>query len=245
MSARVVIAHRSTFVRDVVRCMGAERALVVVGETSRAGDLAALCESEHPDVVLAEADFGDGTEIESVLPELRATGARAVVVCADPSPERLTRILLLGASGYLHDDPSPEQVVEAVETVAGGGSVLGPSAATIILEQWRRLREPGAASGCGPPTLSARERDVLVAMADGLPAKSIARRLGVAVKTVENHKIRVFEKLGVHTQAHAVCVAINHGLLTEVAPEPGAAARVAPAAPAAPGAGALAGSDKA
>ena len=62
--------------------------------------------------------------------------------------------------------------------------------------------------------MTARERDVLEAMAEGLGAKAIARRLGVAVKTVESHKFRIFEKLGVHTQAHAVAVAIHHGLLT-------------------------------
>ena len=50
-------------------------------------------------------------------------------------------------------------------------------------------------------------------MADGLSAKAVGKKLGVAVKTVENHKIRIFEKLQVHTQAHAVSVAVSHGLL--------------------------------
>jgi DNA-binding CsgD family transcriptional regulator len=66
-----------------------------------------------------------------------------------------------------------------------------------------------------PASLTVREHDVLVAMADGLPAKSIARRLGMAVKTVENHKIRIYDKLGVRTQAHAVAVAIGQGLLAD------------------------------
>ncbi len=51
-------------------------------------------------------------------------------------------------------------------------------------------------------------------MAEGMSGKAIARHLGVALKTVENHKIRVFNKLGVRTQAHAVSVAIGQGLLT-------------------------------
>ena len=67
-----------------------------------------------------------------------------------------------------------------------------------------------------------------MAMAEGMATKTIARHLGVAIKTVENHKIRIFDKLGVRTQAHAVSVAIGHGLLTT-------APRRDPAAPAAGG----------
>jgi DNA-binding CsgD family transcriptional regulator len=54
---------------------------------------------------------------------------------------------------------------------------------------------------------------VLASLADGLSTKAIARRLGLAVKTVENHKSRVFDKLGVNTQAHAVSLAIGQGLV--------------------------------
>src|SRR5581483_7166582 len=164
MTTRVVIAHRSTVIRDVVRLLGASRAVVVVGETSRPAALAGLCRSEHPDVTIAEATFEDGTEIESLLTDLQATDTRTLVVGGDPSPERLTRALLLGASGYLHDDASLEQVVEAIGAVADGGSVPGPTAAATILEQWRRLREHKAEASA----LTARELDVLVAMAEGL-----------------------------------------------------------------------------
>jgi len=121
-------------------------------------------------------------------------------------------------------------VVEAIGVVAVGGSVLGPSAAATILEQWRRLRENREAPETSVGTLTARESDVLMAMAEGLGAKSIARRLGVAVKTVESHKFRIFEKLGVHTQAHAVSVAITHGLVTAPVEPPATAAGPAPAA---------------
>jgi two-component system nitrate/nitrite response regulator NarL len=174
-------------------------------------------------VAFIEANFGDGTEVESVLPAVLAFGTRAVIVSDDPSPERVTRILALGASGFLRHDTTPDQVVEAVQAVAGGAAVLGPQATATILEQWRRLRESGIVAGSGPDkpaVLTAREHDVLVAMADGLPAKAIGRRLGVAVKTVENHKIRIFSKLGVRTQAQAVALAITHGLLTPAAPSP-------------------------
>ena len=87
-------------------------------------------------------------------------------------------------------------------------------AATTILDQWRRLRNEPEAAVERRATLTAREQDVLEAMVDGLATKAIARRLGVAPKTIENHKLRVFDKLGVRTHAHAVSVALAHGLIS-------------------------------
>jgi DNA-binding NarL/FixJ family response regulator len=216
MSIRLITAHRSTFIRDVLRISGVARKIYVVGEARSATELVELCRSEQPDVVYAEDSFDDGSEIESVLVLLNTTGARVIVVCDDPSPERLTRILALGAHGYLRHDTTPEQVLDAVESVAGGAAVLGPVATATVLEQWRKLREPNRGhtiSGGVASSLTVREHDVLVAMADGLPTKSIARRLGIATKTVENHKIRIYDKLGVRTQAHAVSLAISQGLV--------------------------------
>jgi DNA-binding NarL/FixJ family response regulator len=94
---------------------------------------------------------------------------------------------------------------------------LNPPVVTLILEQWRRLRaQPVQFGARRRPVLTPRELDVLAAMTEGLAAKAIAARLGVALKTVENHKIRVFDKLGVRTQAHAVTVAMAYGLAPAV-----------------------------
>jgi len=214
LSIRLVTAHRSTFIHDVLRISGAARNVLVVGQARSASELAKICSEEHPDVVYAEDSFEDGSEIEWVLALLVTAGTRVIVVCDDPSPERLTRILELGAAGYLRHDTTPEQVLDAIESVAGGAAVLGPAATATVLDQWRRQREPAAlATSGGNTALTAREQDVLEAMGDGLSAKLIARRLGVAVKTIENHKIRIFDKLGVHTQAHAVSLAIGQGML--------------------------------
>jgi DNA-binding NarL/FixJ family response regulator len=75
--------------------------------------------------------------------------------------------------------------------------------------QWRTSR----GSGSQRASLTPREREVLMALAKGLTTKAIARRLGVAMKTVESHKIRLFSKLGARTQAHAVSIAIGQHLV--------------------------------
>ncbi len=89
-------------------------------------------------------------------------------------------------------------MVGAIIAVGRGEVALNPEVLSTILHQWRRLRaQPVSVGSRRRPALTPRELDILAAMSDGLAAKAIAARLGVALKTVENHKIRIFEKLGV------------------------------------------------
>lgn len=204
--------------RNLLRMVCDRHDVRVVGETASGAELRVLVASEQPDVVVAAGELTDGP-VEAWLHSVLDFGAKVIVLCDDRSPERLTGLLGMGVSGYLMHDSAPDAVAESVVAVANGAAALHPSAAVTILEQWRQLRRAGSTSGLSPRAgLTPRERDVLEAMADGLATKAIARKLGVAVKTVENHKIRVFDKLGVRTQAHAVSVAIGQGLLADVEP---------------------------
>ena len=112
------------------------------------------------------------------------------------------------------DDSSPLEIATGVQAVARGGVALNPTVAVTLLENWCRLRQDLARSDARiVRSLTPRESEVLAAMVEGLSTKAIARRLGVAYKTVENHKIRVFEKLQVRTHAQAVSVAIGRQMV--------------------------------
>jgi DNA-binding NarL/FixJ family response regulator len=213
-SARVLIADPNALVRSLLRVAILRGALTVVAETGTLDELLELCATEEPDVLVTNSDL-DGGAIDGHVASLVDDGSRVIVLTRDPSPERLTSLLAAGVSGYLLREVDPEAVVDAVHAVARGDIALHPVAASTVVDQWRRMRVSagGTAVGNARLTLTPREVDVLAAMADGLSTKAIARRLGVAVKTVENHKTRVFDKLGVRTQAHAVATAIGQGLL--------------------------------
>ena len=216
-TTRIAIADHSLLLRDLLRPVCDGHGIEIVGQVSSATELVDVCLHHHVDVAVSGVSFANG-ELEPHLEALLATGARVLVLCDDPSPERLTSLLTQGASGYLLHDSSPEQVAEAALAVASGAVPLHPLAARTILEQWRRLRVRPLSLYERPRALpTPREQEVLTAMADGLATKAIARRLGVSAKTVENHKTRLFDKLGARTQAHAVSLAIGHGL---VAPPP-------------------------
>ena len=213
IATTVALADRSALVRNMVDAVCLRYGVRVVGEATTGWQLLALCQTRRPDVVVADSDLGDGP-IEGCLDGVLATGAKVVILCDDASPERLTCLLERGASGYLLHDSSPAHVGEGVLAVAAGAAALHPTITDTILKQWRRLRQTGPVVGVSSrATLTPREIDVLSAMADGLATKAIATKLGVALKTVENHKIRIFDKLGVRTQAEAVSLAIGHSLL--------------------------------
>jgi DNA-binding NarL/FixJ family response regulator len=135
---RLVIAHRNSLVRDVIRILGAGRNILVVGEADDPGGLTELCLREHPDVVLTEGDY-DTCGVESALPGLVATTTKVVVICDDSSPDRLTGILAAGASGWLRHDAGPSDVLDAIDAVADGAAILDPPATKTIIDQWRHL----------------------------------------------------------------------------------------------------------
>ena len=153
-------------------------------------------------------------KFDEMIEALLGVGTRIIVICTNPSLERVIHLLELGVHGVMLDDSSPLEVATGVQAVARGGMALNPTVAVTLVQHWPRLRQDLARSDARiAGSLTPREAEVLEAMVEGLSTKAIARRLGVAYKTVENHKIRVFEKLQVRTHAQAVSVAIGRQLV--------------------------------
>lgn len=217
----VTIAHDDALIVDVLAVTCARNGIEVLDVVGDYEDLLSRCDRRQPDVVLV-ADRLDDVPVEDVLDRFAALDAGIIVLSDDQSPDRLSQLLARDISGLLSHDAGPDDVIAAICAVARGEMALNPSVLTLILLQWRRLRaQPTQFGARRRPVLTPRELDILAAMTDGLAAKAIAARLGVALKTVENHKIRVFEKLGVRSQAHAVTVAMAYGLAPAATRPPG------------------------
>ncbi len=117
---------------------------------------------------------------------------------------RIVGALEAGACGYLLKDVEAEQVAEGIRAAARGESPLDPRAARTILTA-RTAPDPLAA-------LSAREREVLELLVEGLPNKLIARRLEISEKTVKSHLTSIFRALDVTDRTQAALWAERHGL---------------------------------
>jgi DNA-binding NarL/FixJ family response regulator len=118
-----------------------------------------------------------------------------------------------GASGYLLKDASIDQVAEAVRVVADGQSLISPSMAVKLLEEFKAMSSGGTKGDDLSPKLTGRELEVLNLVAHGFNHREIARDLFISENTVKNHVRNILEKLQLHSRMEAVMYAVREKLL--------------------------------
>lgn len=194
---RVLVADDNPVVRAVLRDMfGAASGITVVGEAGDGAEALLLAGALRPDVTLLDhrMPVRDGL---SVVPAISAH-TRVLMLTRSSGDDVVLAAVRAGAIGYLvHGQFGPEELTRAVHAVAAGQSHLSPTAARAVVAAVRR--DEGTRFG-----LSARERDVMNLIAEGITNAEIAARLVLAPKTVENHVNHVYAKLGVTTRRQAM-----------------------------------------
>ena len=165
----------------------------------------------RPDVVVTDLSMGVLNGLE-VIRRLRDAlpGTRVLVLTMHQEDEYVLQAVRAGASGYLVKDSAPAELLAAVRALHAGRAWFGPQAARALAEQ---LQHPERMVNDPYGTLTAREREVLHLIAEGMTTKEIARKLSIGVKTAENHRGRVLAKLGLRNTAEVVRYAIGKGLL--------------------------------
>ena len=174
----------------------------VVGEAADGDQAVSGATDLEPDVVLMDISMPVLDGIEATRQLMKNGFAGAVVMLTSFSDKtRVTEALKAGAIGYLLKDCEPQDVLAAIRAAARGHSPLDPRVAGALLPTQE------AAPGSG---LSAREREVLGLVAEGLANKQIARRLGITERTVKVHVGNVFRRIGVADRTSAALWARDH-----------------------------------
>jgi len=149
----------------------------------------------------------DGLQVLNALTR-DGLATSVLFVSASGDPELVYRAVQMGAAGYFRKEADRESILDAIAAVARGRTVIDPELQAGVFEQVRiRGTEDDR------PILTAREREVLTLMAEGLTGPQIAERLIVALPTVKTYQARLYEKLGVSERAAAVAEAMRRGLL--------------------------------
>jgi DNA-binding NarL/FixJ family response regulator len=138
---------------------------------------------------------------------------KIVMLSAHVDDETVFDALRCGVSGFLLKDTPPEKFVEAVRTVAGGGSVLSPDLAAREITELAKRPTVNRTSGVGLKHLTEREGDVFKMLVCGYHNDEIAKMLFVAESTVKSHVQRLYHKLGVRDRVQVVIYAYEHGLI--------------------------------
>ncbi|MGE5830479.1 MAG: LuxR C-terminal-related transcriptional regulator [Micromonosporaceae bacterium] len=214
----MLICDKLLVVRSGLRALlDAEPDIDVVGTTDSGTHGVMLTRSTHPDVVVTGLDLLNLTGIDLTRQLTRQSNGfapRVVVYVMSGSDEGVNEVLHAGASGVLINDGGREQLVSAIRAVARGETMLAPAVAQRLVDWFRRSHvPPDAGLGKIVATLTAREREVLALLAEGLQPEEIARKLFVELTTVRTHIYRLRGKLDLKDRAQIVSFAFRAGVI--------------------------------
>ncbi|MEK3785060.1 MULTISPECIES: response regulator [Paenibacillus] len=212
---RILVVDDHVVVRSgLIALLDGKHDMKVIGDAAD-GDEAILKAAELlPDVVLMDFSMPPGKDGLTATKELKKQlpDIEVLILTMHDDEEYLFRAIQAGASGYVLKSAPHEELLSAIQSVAGGSAYLYPSATKRLMSEYLdKLKQDGAS---GPyDTLSDREREILSWIAKGYSNKEIAEHLVISVKTVETHKSNLMEKLNLRTRPELVKFAMKKGLL--------------------------------
>ena len=210
MTVRVLVTDDHAMVRrGLVELLSAAEGIEVVGQAANGREAVARAEELAPDVVLMDLQMPEMDGVTATKAIAADQGSAQVLVLTSFSDaERIVDALDAGAVGYMLKDAEPDDLIDAVRSVARGDSPLHPRVARQLLTA-RSARRPV------DQELTTREREVLMLVRDGLANKQIARRLGISERTVKAHLTSVFATIGVADRTAAALWAERHEVTRE------------------------------
>jgi DNA-binding NarL/FixJ family response regulator len=193
--------------------LAVEPGIEVVGEAGDGIEGTELATSTAPDIVLLDIRMPKRSGIEACLAVKEAVpSAKIIMLTVSDEEADLYEAVKSGASGYLLKDSSIEEVAQAVRVVADGQSLISPSMAVKLIDEFKQMSRPERAPGAGF-RLTDRELDVLKLVAKGYNNRVIAGELFISENTVKNHVRNILEKLQLHSRMEAVMFAVKEKLL--------------------------------
>ncbi len=209
----VVVDDQELFRRGLTMLVDTLDGIDLVGEAGDGDTAVEVVLRTDPDVVLLDVRMPGRSGVETCA-ELKALmpSVQIVMLTASDEESDLYGSVKAGASGYLLKSSSVDEVADAVRLVAEGQSLISPSMAVKLLDEFKQLA--GTDTGeIASPRLTERELDVLRQMARGRTNREIARALFIAENTVKNHVRNILEKFQLHSRMEAVMYAMREKLL--------------------------------
>src|SRR3954466_8457915 len=209
----IIVDDQELFRRGLTMLMDAEPGLDVVGEAGDGQTGIELASRVAPDVVLLDVRMPKISGIEACVAIKEAVPAAKILMLTVSDEESdLYEAVKSGASGYLLKDSSIEEVAQAIRVVADGQSLISPSMAVKLIDEFKQMSRPEREHVPGL-RLTDRKLEVLRLVAKGMNNREIARHLFISENTVKIHVRNILEKLQLHSRMEAVMYAVKEKLL--------------------------------
>lgn len=208
---KILLAEDHQVVREGLRALLLrEPDFDIVGEAADGLEAVKLAQDLRPDILILDLMMPAINGVEVTRRVLAANAhIRVIILSMHADKAYILQALHSGASGYVLKDSSGDDLVQAARTVMSGDHYLSPSLSDVPYEIMASEVETGQLDPTA--TLTPREREVFHMVAEGLTSAQIARQLSISSRTVETHRARVLQKLGLSNVAELVRFAVVHG----------------------------------
>jgi DNA-binding NarL/FixJ family response regulator len=191
------------------------------GEFAVAGQAGSLAEAhaflrkspDSIDVAVVDLALPDGDGFGLIAELSSHPNVMTLVLSASLEPTRFARAVEAGASGVLHKSAPIGEIVDAVRRLRSGEALLSPAEVVEMLRMVSRRRQEEYEARRAIEKLTPREKQVLMALGEGLDSKDIAEKLHITVETERTHMVNILGKLDVHSRLQALVFAARHGIV--------------------------------
>jgi DNA-binding NarL/FixJ family response regulator len=209
---RVILVDDHTLVREGIRSLLENLdGIEIVGDAADGNEALRLMARQRPDLALLDISMPGLNGLEATRRAAKEyPRTRVIVLSMHADDEFIQRAFQAGAAGYLLKNADLQELELAVRAVARGAAWISPAISNKVIATYGGARKR-AGNPSGP--LTSRQREILQLIAEGLSSKEVAERLELSVKTVETHRTRLMDRLGIHGLAGLVRYAVRLGIV--------------------------------
>lgn len=213
-SISVLLAEDHTILRKgLCSLLENEYGIEVIGEAENGREAIEKAEKLKPDIVVLDISLPllNGIEVAKQLrknfPEIKV-----LILTMHTSDEFVFEVLNAGVKGYIIKKAAPDELVSAIHAISRGKSYFSPEISKMLME--RKIETGQMQDGSiSVKILTEREHEVLQLVSEGHSSREIAEMLFISIKTVENHRANMMEKLGLHNLTELIKYAISKGII--------------------------------
>jgi DNA-binding NarL/FixJ family response regulator len=214
MQRLLLVEDHASFRQTLALVFDQEPDFEVVAQAGTVEEARQVMENREADLAVVDLSLPDGEGVE-LIEELREANPlfAALVLTASLDRAEHARAVEAGAAGILHKSAEVDEILDAARGLAAGETLLSPEELVELLRIAGQSREEEREARASIEQLTRREREVLMALSEGLSNKQIAERLHMSVDTERTHMMNILNKLGVHSRLQALLFAARHGLV--------------------------------